>query len=428
MRSARDTLVMLLAGGSGTRLNILSSRRAKPAVPFGANYRIIDFTLSNVMHSGLSRVGLLTQYKPFSLMDHVRGGEPWDLIGRERGIKILPPYTGEKESDWYKGTADAVWQNLWFMEDYQPDKVLILSGDHIYKMDYEAMIASHEARGADLTIAAMEVPWEETSRFGVMTCGDDGWLTGFVEKQKDAPSNLASMGIYVFNYRALVAELEAVVGAREGFDFGHDVIPHMLGRRKLLAYPFCGYWRDVGTIKSYLDANMDCLDPSSGLDLRSWHVCTNPDQPGLGDRPPVRVGPHGRLHNALVAAGCVIDGEVEHSVIFPGVHVAAGARVVNSIVLNDCRIGRDCLVIRAVLDKEVSLGDGVRLGEGDPSVANRRFPSHLDTGITVVGKQAAVPKGCRIGTNCLIFPAVDLHTVGVTKLEDGATVAAGGAS
>ncbi len=417
---------MLLAGGSGTRLNILSSWRAKPAVPFGGNYRIIDFTLSNVMHSGLSRVGLLTQYKPFSLMDHVRGGEPWDLIGRERGIKILPPYTGEKESDWYKGTADAVWQNLWFMEDYRPERVLILSGDHIYKMDYEALIATHEARGAECTIAAMEVPWEETSRFGVMTCDEEGWITGFVEKQANAPSNLASMGIYVFNYPTLVEELKAVVGTRQGFDFGQDVIPHMLRRRALLAYPFCGYWRDVGTIKSYHDANMDCLDPASGLDLRAWDVCTNPDQIGRGDRPPVRIGAHGRLDDALVAAGCVIDGEVVHSVLFPGVRVAAGARVVDSILLNDCRIGRDCLVSRSILDKEVTVGDGARIGEGRWSVPNRRFPSHLDSGITVVGKQAVLPRGCRIGTNCLILPALDLGAAGVATVADGGTVEAAG--
>ncbi len=422
MRPARDTLVMLLAGGSGSRLNILSSRRAKPAVPFGANYRIIDFTLSNVMHSGLSRVGLLTQYKPFSLMDHVRGGEPWDLVGRERGIKVLPPYTGEKESDWYKGTADAVWQNLWFMEDYRPERVLILSGDHIYRMDYEAMIATHEARGAEVTIAAMEVPWEETSRFGVMTCDREGWITGFVEKQRDAPSNLASMGIYVFDYGTLVAELEAVVGARVGYDFGHDVIPHMLGRRRLLAYPFCGYWRDVGTIASYVQANMDCLDPQSGLDLRSWNVCTNPDHRGRGDRPPVRVGAKGKIHNALVAAGCVIEGEVNESVLFPGVRVERGARVVRSVILNDCRLGPSCQIVNTVLDKEVSVGAGARIGTGRAATPNRRFPSHLDSGITVIGKQAAIPRDCRIGTNCLVFPSVDLGALGVSTVADGETV------
>jgi len=422
VRPARDTLVMLLAGGSGTRLNILSSRRAKPAVPFGGSYRIIDFTLSNIMHAGLERVGLLTQYKPFSLMDHVKGGEPWDLIGRERGIKVLPPHTGEKESDWYKGTADAVWQNLWFMEDYKPDKVLILSGDHIYRMDYEAMIATHERRGADLTIASMEVPWEDTYRFGVMSCGDEGWITGFQEKERNASSNLASMGIYVFRYATLVEELRAVVGGRQGYDFGHDVIPRMLRKRKLLSYPFRGYWRDVGTIKSYVDANLDCLDPTSGLDLRSWHVCTNPDQAGRGDRPPVRVGSHAVVTNSLVAEGCVIDGHVENCVLFPGVKIGAGAHLVGSLVMHDCVVGHDCRLVNTVADKEVVVGDGAQVGEGDPTVANKPFPTHLDTGITVLGKQAAVPRGLVIGTNCLVYPGANLRSVAGTRVPDGSTI------
>jgi glucose-1-phosphate adenylyltransferase len=399
---------MLLAGGVGSRLNILASRRAKPAVPFGGAYRIIDFTLSNVMHSGLERVGLLTQYKPFSLMDHVGSGAPWDLVGRERGIKVLPPYQGESESDWYKGTADAIWQNLWFMEDYRPDKVLILSGDHIYRMDYEPMIAAHEAAGADLTIAAMQVPWEDVHRFGVMVADGDGWIGEFQEKARNARSNLASMGIYVFRYRALVEELRAVVGARKGFDFGQNVIPGMLGRRRLLAYPFTGYWRDVGTITSYLEANLDCLDPASGLDLRSWGICTNPDEGGRGDRPPVRLGPRAEVGNALLARGCVVEGEVRDSVIFPGARVAPGAVVSGSILMHDVVVGAGARVDSAILDKEVSIGERAEVGTGDRRVANRQFPTHLDTGITVLGKQARIPSGATVGRNCLVFPGVDL--------------------
>ena len=423
MRSARDTLVMLLAGGVGSRLNILASRRAKPAVPFGGDYRIIDFTLSNVMHSGLSRVGLLTQYKPFSLMDHVRGGEPWDLIGRERGIKVLPPYQGSEEADWYKGTADAVWQNLWFMEDYRPDKVLILSGDHIYRMDYEAMIAAHERSGADLTIAAMQVPWDEVHRFGVMVTGADGWITEFQEKVKGARSNLASMGIYVFSYAALVEELKAVVGTRKGFDFGQNVIPGMIGRRKLLCYPFEGYWRDVGTLKSYLDANMDCLDEASGLDLAGWQICTSPDEKGQGDRPPLRVGAGARITRALAARGCVIEGDVEGSVLFPGVRVGAGAVVRDSVIMQDVVIGDGARVEYAILDKEAVVGPGAVIGEGDATVCNRAFPTHLDCGITVVGKQARLPAGIRVGKNCFVNPGVDAGARGLARLADGETAA-----
>ncbi len=422
MRPARDTLVMLLAGGVGSRLNILASRRAKPAVPFGGAYRIIDFTLSNVMHSGLERVGLLTQYKPSSLMDHVGSGEPWDLLGRERGVKILPPHTGEHDSDWYKGTADAIYQNLWFMEDYTPEKVLILSGDHVYRMDYEAMIAAHEATGAALTIAAMRVPWEETHRFGIMVTDERSLITAFQEKQRNATSNLASMGVYVFDYAALVEELREVVAIRKGFDFGKDIIPRMVGRRKLLCYPFAGYWRDVGTLSSYLDANMDCLDPASGLDLGAWNICTGPGEKGLGDRPPVRLGASAAVSNSLVARGCVIEGEVVDSVVFPGVRVGPNAIVRRSVVMQDCSLGAGCVVESAILDKLATIGDRAVVGRGDPAVANRQFPTHLDTGITVIGKQAAVAPGAVVGTNCIVFPGLDLAALGRTRLGDGDTV------
>ena len=424
MRSARDTLVMLLAGGVGSRLNILASERAKPAVPFGGAYRIIDFTLSNVMHSGLELVGLLTQYKPLSLMDHVRGGEPWDFIGRERGVKILPPRTGEAASDWYKGTADAVYQNLGFMEGYRPEKVLILSGDHIYRMDYDRMIAAHESRGADLTIAAMPVPWEETHRFGVMVSDAGSWITEFQEKVRHAKSNLASMGVYVFDSRTLVEELQAVVGAKRGFDFGKDIIPGMLGRRRLLCYPFEGYWRDVGTIKSYHEANMDCLTPGSGLDLATWEIRTAPDVLGWGDRPPLRLGSVSTVANALIARGCVIEGTVENSVLFPGVQVHRGARVRNAIIMQDTVVGEGCEVEYAVVDKQCVLGSNAVIGSGDAAVPNRQSPSHLDCGITVIGKSAVIPKGLRIGKNCIICPRVDLHGRPLERVADGETIVA----
>ncbi|MFA6033172.1 MAG: sugar phosphate nucleotidyltransferase [Myxococcota bacterium] len=423
MRQAGDTVVMLLAGGVGSRLSVLANRRAKPAVPFGGAYRIIDFTLSNVMHSGLERVGLLTQYKPFSLMDHVRGGEPWDLIGHGRGIKVLPPHTGEEESDWYKGTADAIYQNLAFLGDYNPDKVLILSGDHIYRMDYERMIAAHERCGADLTIAAMTVPWEETHRFGVMMVDGDSMITGFQEKSKNASSNLASMGIYVFSYKALVEELRSVVGTRKGFDFGKDIIPGMLGRCRLQCYRFEGYWRDVGTIQSYHEANMDCLDPASGLDLHDWKIRTVPDYRGLGDRLPVRSGPKALVHNSLVATGCVIDGEVSDSILFPGVRVGRGARVTRSIIMQDTVVGDRASVDYSIIDKGCFVGAGSMVGVGDPSIPNRMFPTHLDSGISVIGKSVSIPQDSLIGRNCTIYPGAMLIKAMNSTLPDGETVA-----
>jgi len=422
MRPARDTLVMLLAGGVGSRLNILASERAKPAVPFGGAYSIIDFTLSNVMHSGLERVGLLTQYRPLSLMDHVRNGEPWDLVGRERGVKILPPHTGREDSDWYKGTADAVYQNVEFIKEHRPDKVLILSGDHIYRMDYEQMIAAHESRGADVTIGALPVPWGETQRFGVMVADRDSWIIEFQEKVKGAKSNLASMGIYVFSAAALVEELNAVVGAKKGYDFGRDIIPGMLGRRKLLCLPFDGYWRDVGTLKSYHEANMDCLDPASGLDLRAWEVRTGPDAAHPGDRPPTFLGGKASVGNSLIARGCIIEGEVRNSVIFPGVRVGKRARVCDSIILHDTSVGKRTHVEHAIIDKQCAIGADVTIGAGKAAAANRRFPGHLDCGITVIGRGAIIPDDASVGKNCIIYPRADLSRRKAESVEDGETI------
>jgi glucose-1-phosphate adenylyltransferase len=422
MRSARDTLVMLLAGGVGSRLNILASERAKPAVPFGGAFRIIDFTLSNVMHSGLELVGLLTQYRPLSLMDHVRNGEPWDLVGRRRGVRILPPHTGKEDADWYKGTADAIYQNLVFMESCMPDKVLILSGDHIYRMDYEQMIAAHEARGADATIATMPVPWEDTHRFGVLVANEEGWVTEFQEKVTNATSNLASMGIYVFNFAALLKELQAVIGAKKGYDFGKDIIPGMLGRRRLLRFPFTGYWRDVGTIKSYHEANMDCLHPESGLDLRKWEIRTAPDAGRSEDRPPMLLGGSASVCDSLIGGGCIIHGEVMRSVIFPGVTVEKGAVVHDSIVMQDSVVGESCRVEYSIVDKQCHLGAGAIIGTGSSATANKKFPGHLDCGITVVGKGVAIPGGARVGKNCIIYPGVDLARRRLKSVDDGETI------
>ncbi len=422
MRAARDTLVMLLAGGVGRRLSILASERAKPAVPFGGGFRIIDFTLSNVMHSGLELVGLLTQYRPLSLMGHVRNGEPWDLIGRERGVKILPPQTGQADSDWYKGTADAVYQNLTFIQEYAPENILVLSGDHIYRMDYEQMIAAHEANHAEVTIGAMPVPWEDTQRFGVMVEDADGWITDFQEKVKDARSNLASMGIYVFNYAALLEELRTVVGGRKGYDFGKDIIPGMLGRRRLLCYPFTGYWRDVGTIKSYHETNMDCLNPDSGLDLKAWEIRTAPDVRGSGDRPPTLLRSMASVANSLIARGCVVEGEVVRSVVFPGVRVGKGALVRDSILMQDTVVGDGCQVEYAIVDKQCQLGAGAVIGAGAGTTANRLFPSHLDCGITVIGKGVIIPDKLRLGRNCIVYPRADLRQRQSPFVDDGETV------
>ncbi len=422
MRNSRDTLVMLLAGGVGSRLNILATKRAKPAVPFGGIYRIIDFTLSNVMNSELEMVGVLTQYKPLSLMDHIGNGEYWNLYGRKRGIKILPPHTGEADSDWYKGTADAIYQNIPFMENYKPEKVLILSGDHIYRMNYEEMISFHETKNADLTIAAMPVPIEEAHRFGVMVTNDSDEIIEFQEKVKNPKSNLASMGIYVFNYKILCDELKNIVGGKKGFDFGKDIIPSMLNRYKLVCFKFNDYWRDVGTIDSYHSANMDCLDPSSGLDLYNWRLCTNPNEDRIGDKPPSFFGEYALCENSLVSKGCKIDGEVRNSVLSAGVRILKGAKVNNSVIFSNTVIESGSIIDSCIIDKNVQIGTGCRIGVGE-NIQNRQFPNHLFSGITVIGKNAIIPDDTTIGKNCIIYPEVILNNnIGGVNINSGETV------
>jgi glucose-1-phosphate adenylyltransferase len=266
------------------------------------------------------------------------------------------------------------------------------------------------------------VPWEETQRFGVMVTSDDGWITDFQEKVKNAASNLASMGIYVFSAAALLEELRAVVGARKGFDFGKDIIPGMLGRRKLLGYPFRGYWRDVGTIKSYHEANMDCLDPASGLDLQAWEIRTAPDVGHPGDRPPTRLGGAASVRSSLIARGCLIEGEVERSVVFPGVVVKPGAAVRDSILMQDTVVGEGCRVEYSIIDKLCRLGAGSAVGTGSGAAANREYPGHLDCGISVVGKGVIVPAGMEVGKNCIISPGVDLTERRRKRVEGGETI------
>jgi len=360
------------------------------------------------MNSNLEMVGVLTQYKPLSLMDHIGNGEYWNLYGRKRGIKILPPHTGEADSDWYKGTADAIYQNISFMENYKPEKVLILSGDHIYRMDYEKMIAFHERKDAALTIAAMPVPIEEAHRFGVMVVNDSDEIIEFQEKVKNPKSNLASMGIYVFNYRILCEELRNIVGTKRGFDFGKDIIPSMLNRYKLVCYKFDDYWRDVGTIDSYHSANMDCLNPSSGLNLYDWKLCTNPNEDRIGDKPPSLFGDSSRCTNSIISRGCVIEGEVYNSILSPGVRVMRGAKVYDSVIFSNVVVESNTVLRRSIVDKNVQIGTDCIIGEGE-DIPNKEFPSHLSCGITVIGKNSIVPDNTTIGKNCIIYPETILN-------------------
>ncbi|MBN2619487.1 glucose-1-phosphate adenylyltransferase [candidate division WOR-3 bacterium] len=399
----KETVALLLAGGVGSRLNILVGHRAKPAIVFGGIYRIIDFTLSTIATCGIDIVGVLTQYKPLSLMEHIDHGRPWDLFGRTRLVEILPPKTGGESYDWYKGTADAVYQNIGFIEDYSPDTVLIVSGDHIYNMDYQKVIAHHQATNADVTVCLVKVPITQAHLFGLATLGRKSRIRAWVEKPPIPKSDLASMGVYVFKSDILKKALRSA-GPRKGTDFAKDILPALIRTKRVFGFVFKGYWRDVGTIEAYWSANMDMLSPDSGLDIRSWNIKTNNHAPGeIGDQPSAYVGARAHIHNSIVSRGCVINGTVEHSILSPGVHIAPGVKIVDSIIFHNTRIEDNCIVEKCVIDKNVIVEHSTHIGYGSYA-RNRRFPKHMTQGITIIGKRARIKKNLRIGKHCIIYP------------------------
>ena len=361
----QECVAMLLAGGQGSRLYALTRRIAKPAVPFGGKYRIIDFPLSNCVNSGIETVGVLTQYQPLELNDYIGSGQPWDLDRLDAGVHVLPPYQRHKGADWYKGTANAIYQNMDFIARYDPEYVLILSGDHIYKMDYSKMLAFHKERQADATIAVIEVPLKEASRFGIMnTDGETDRITEFVEKPPVPESNLASMGIYIFNWKLLRKMLLAdMKNPDSNHDFGKDIIPTLLGdEKRLFAYRFKGYWKDVGTIDSLWEANMDLLSPDNELDLSdlTWKIYTE-DVTAL----PQYIGTEARIQNAYITQGCVVEGEVTNSVIFTGARVRPGAKVIDSVLMPGAIVEDGAVVIRALVANGVNIGKGALVGSAD---------------------------------------------------------------
>ncbi|MHA6166208.1 glucose-1-phosphate adenylyltransferase [Bacillus mojavensis] len=353
----KQCVAMLLAGGKGSRLSGLTKNMAKPAVSFGGKYRIIDFTLSNCSNSGIDTVGILTQYQPLELNSYIGIGSAWDLDRHNGGVTVLPPYAESSEVKWYKGTASAIYENLNYLNQYDPEYVLILSGDHIYKMDYGKMLDFHIEKKADVTISVIEVGWEEASRFGIMKANEDGVITHFDEKPKFPKSNLASMGIYIFNWPLLKQYLE--IDDRNPYsshDFGKDIIPLLLEeKKKLSAYPFKGYWKDVGTVQSLWEANMDLLKDQSELGLfeRNWKIYSvNPNQP------PQFISPEAQVHDSLVNEGCVVYGNVSHSVLFQGVTVGKHATVKRSVIMPDVTIGEHVVIENAIVPKGLVLPDG----------------------------------------------------------------------
>ena len=363
----KKCIAMLLAGGQGTRLGKLTSSIAKPAVSFGGKYRIIDFGLSNCTNSGIDTVGILIQYKPLVLNQYVGTGEAWDLAVSDGGVHILPPYAGEKGGEWYEGTADAIYHNIDFIDMYDPENVLILSGDHIYKMDYNKMLMEHEEHNADLTVSVIEVPWDEASRFGIMTADEEDRITKFSEKPKNPDSNLASMGIYIFKWKAFrEALLEDHEDGKSTHDFGNDLIPKMLAKQqKIYVYRFEGYWRDVGTVQSYYDSQMDLMDDVENIDVFSgdMKVLSNSNM-----YPPQFIGPDANVNDSLICNGCTVYGSVKHSIIGSGAVVDAGAVVEDSIVLPNAKIGRNCVVKNAIVNEGADIEDNLTFGEADGEI------------------------------------------------------------
>jgi glucose-1-phosphate adenylyltransferase len=386
------TRAVILAGGEGSRLGVLTQKRTKPAVPFAGKYRIIDFPLSNCVNSGIFDLMVLAQYRPQSLMEHIGSGAPWDL-NRDftGGIRILTPYKARNDSDWYAGTADAVQQNFGFVKKDLPDLVLILSGDHIYTMDYEPMISFHLDHQADVTIGTIRVPMEEASRFGVLAAGDDYRITSFIEKPKNPPSNLVNMGVYLFNRDLLDKVLwEDKDNKKSSHDFGKDIIPGLLkAKARVFAFPYTGYWMDVGTLESYWQAHMDMLSPQPALKLynRDWIIHTRTEE-----RAPARLPASATVYASMICDGCYIGAgsQIESSVLSPGVVIRPGAIVRESILLTDCVVESGCVIERAVLDKRVTVGANCRIGGG---VANP------EKKIAIVGKNSTVPEGCVIEPN-----------------------------
>ena len=391
-----ECIAMLLAGGQGSRLGILTKQIAKPAVPYGGKYRIIDFPLSNCVNSGIYTVGVLTQYQPLELNDYIGNGQPWDLDRENGGVHILSPYQQIKGTEWYKGTANAIYQNINFIERYDPEYVLILSGDHIYKMDYSKMIDFHKEKNADCTIAMLEVPWDEASRFGLMIVNDDGSISEFEEKPKNPRSNKASMGVYVFNWKKLrkyLIEDEAKEGSSN--DFGHDLIPamHENGER-MFAYQFDGYWKDVGTINSLWDANLDLLNPKVDLNLDddSWKIYSR--SPAA---PPHYIGENATIESSMITEGCDIEGHIDFSVLFANVTVEEGAEVKYSIVMPGTVVKKGAVVQYSIVAENAVIEEGAVVGKSPESMADIN-----DWGVAVIGNGVTIGKGATVEPKAMI--------------------------
>lgn len=414
----KEMIAMLLAGGQGSRLGVLTAKVAKPAVSFGGKYRIIDFPLSNCINSGVDTVGVLTQYQPLRLNTHIGIGIPWDLDRNIGGVTVLPPYEKSTNSEWYTGTANAIFQNLDYMESFNPDYVLILSGDHIYKMDYEAMLDFHKANNAEVTIAVMPVPMEDASRFGIMITDENRRITDFEEKPEHPRSNLASMGIYIFSWKTLKESLLAMA-EQPALDFGKHVIPYCRDKgAPLYAYEFNGYWKDVGTLYSYWEANMELIDivPEFNLYEEYWKIYTKSEI-----LPPQYMSNGSVVERCIIGEGTDVSGKVYNSVIGCGVTIGEGAVIRDSIIMNNVVVGAGCEIYKAIIAENVQLGNGVKLGVGGEA-ENDTAPHIYNHGLVTVGEKSVIPEGVSVGKNTVIAGVTTPQDYENAYLESGKTL------
>ena len=414
----KEMIAMLLAGGQGSRLGVLTAKVAKPAVSFGGKYRIIDFPLSNCINSGIDTVGVLTQYQPLRLNSHIGIGIPWDLDRNVGGVTVLPPYEKSSNSEWYTGTANAIYQNLEYMEQYNPDYVLILSGDHIYKMDYKIMLDYHKANNADITIAAMPVPMEEASRFGIVVTDEDNRITEFEEKPTQPKSNLASMGIYIFSWKVLKEALIKLKDQNE-CDFGKHVIPYCFeNNKRIFAYEYNGYCKDVGTLSSYWEANMELIDiiPVFNLYEEFWKIYTRTDT-----IPPQYIGENAYIEKSIIGDGTEIYGKVYNSVIGAGVVIEEGTVVRDSIIMNNSVIGKDSIVTKSIIAEDVQIGSHVELGAGEEA-ENVFKPKIYNSGLVTVGECSVIPDNVTVGKNTAISGETTIDDYQEGQLASGGII------
>ena len=398
---SKDCVAMILAGGQGSRLGALTKNVAKPAVPFGGRYRIIDFPLSNCVHSGIDTVGVLTQYQPLELNTYIGNGIPWDLNRNDGGVYVLPPYQSATAGEWYKGTANAIYQNLVFLDNFKPKNVLILSGDHIYKMDYAKMLKAHKKTGAAATIAVMPVPWDEASRFGIMNVDENGYITEFEEKPQNPKSNLASMGIYIFDYEKLKKYLtEDEQNPDSSNDFGKNIIPTMLGAgEKMVSFSFDGYWKDVGTVQSLWEANMDLLETPPAFDVYNdeWIVYSRNQT-----RAPHYVGRSAKIISSSVGNGCSVDGTIIHSVVFENVTVGKNSIIKDSVVMHGAVIGENVTISKSVIGPGCIIKDGAVVGSDDPAADKSHISPMCTNGLVLIEGDAVIEENAQVACGSML--------------------------